>query len=107
MPGAFPYLCMAWYSAWRTPHAREAAVQLSRKAVLAVTTGVLVLTSASFTAFSLFLHPIEVDFGWSRATVTLPYMIAMVAWGISATFFMNQLRELLDEARQAMWLTCH
>jgi MFS family permease len=78
---------MAWYSAWRTPHATEAGMQLSRKAVLALTTSVLVLTSASFTNFSLLLHPIEVDFGWARATATLPYMVAMVTWGISSPFF--------------------
>src|SRR5581483_2766096 len=59
-------------------------MQLSRNAVLALCTAVLVLTSASITVFSLCLPWIEREFGWSRAVSTIPYPVAMVAWGISA-----------------------
>ncbi len=62
-------------------------MQLSRNAVLALVTITLVLTSASMTAFSLFLPFIEREFDWSRAMVTLPYTLAMVAWGISSPIF--------------------
>jgi MFS family permease len=64
--------------------ASEAIMQLSRNAVLGLCTGVLVLTSASITVFSLCLPWIEREFGWPRAISTLPYTVAMVAWGISA-----------------------
>ena len=53
-------------------------MQLSSNAVLALCTGVVVLTSACLTCFSLFLPAFETEFGWSRATATLPYTIAMV-----------------------------
>jgi MFS family permease len=35
----------------------------------------------------LFLRPIEVDFGWSRTLVTVPYMFAMLGWGTGAVLF--------------------
>ncbi|MEX0803977.1 MAG: MFS transporter [Candidatus Binatia bacterium] len=38
-------------------------------------------------SFSLFLRPLEADFGWSRAMVTLPYMFAMLGWGAGAVLF--------------------
>jgi MFS family permease len=59
-------------------------MQLSRNAVLAMATAVLVLTSASITVFSLCLPWIEREFGWPRAISTLPYTVAMIAWGVSA-----------------------
>ncbi|HEY7062821.1 MAG TPA: MFS transporter [Chloroflexota bacterium] len=59
-------------------------MQLSRNAVLALCTAVLVLTSASITVFSLCLPWIEREFGWPRAVSTIPYTVAMIAWGISA-----------------------
>jgi MFS family permease len=59
-------------------------MQLSRPAFLVLCTTVLVLTSASLTAFSLFLPFIEREFGWTRAMATLPYAVTMVAWGLSA-----------------------
>ena len=62
-------------------------MQLSRNAVLTLCTIVLVLTSAGFTSFTLFLPFIEAEFGWSRTIVTLPYTVAMIAWGISSPLF--------------------
>lgn len=62
-------------------------MQLSRQAVLALCTGVLVLTSANITVFSLCLPFFEREFGWSRGVATIPYTIAMVAWGISSPIF--------------------
>jgi MFS family permease len=38
-------------------------------------------------SFSLFLRPIEADFGWSRTTATLPYMFGMLGWGVGGVFF--------------------
>jgi MFS family permease len=38
-------------------------------------------------SFSLFLRPVESDFGWSRTLVTVPYMVAMLGWGAGAVFF--------------------
>lgn len=60
---------------------------LSRNKVLAVCTGVVLLTSACLTCFSLFLPSIEGEFGWSRTVATLPYTVAMIAWGISSPLF--------------------
>jgi MFS family permease len=59
-------------------------MQLPRNTVLALCTAVLVLTSASITVFSLCLPWDEREFGWPRAVSTIPYTVAMVAWGISA-----------------------
>jgi MFS family permease len=59
-------------------------MQPSRNVVLALCTLVLMLTSAGMTSFSLYLPFIEAEFGWPRSMVTLPYMIAMVTWGISS-----------------------
>jgi MFS family permease len=60
---------------------------LSRNAVLTLTTLVLILTSAGFTAFSLFLPFIEAEFNWSRAMVTIPLTVSMIAWGIGSPIF--------------------
>jgi MFS family permease len=37
--------------------------------------------------FSLFLPPIEREFGLSRALATLPYMVAMLGWAVGALLF--------------------
>ncbi len=60
---------------------------ISRSAVLGLCTVFLLLTSVGITSFSLFLHPIEVEFGWSRVLATLPYTAAMAAWGLSSPLF--------------------
>lgn len=59
-------------------------MQLRPPVILVLLTAVVLLTSVGITSFSLFLPPIEADFNWSRATVTLPYTVAMIAWGLSA-----------------------
>jgi MFS family permease len=38
-------------------------------------------------SFTLFLRPIETDFGLSRTLVTVPYMVAMLGWGAGAVIF--------------------
>jgi MFS family permease len=38
-------------------------------------------------SFSLFLRPIEADFGWSRTTATVPYMFGMLGWGVGGVLF--------------------
>lgn len=60
---------------------------LSRNVVLGVSTAVLVLTSVGLSSFSLFLPPIEAEFGRSRATATIPYAVAMLSWGMGAVLF--------------------
>src|SRR5688572_20313046 len=45
------------------------------------------MTSIGMSSFSLFLRPMEADFGWSRAMVPLPYMFAMLGWGAAAVLF--------------------
>jgi MFS family permease len=60
---------------------------LSPNVVLVLCTMFLMLTSAGMMSFALFLPFIEADFGWSRTIVTLPYLVAMITWGISSPFF--------------------
>ena len=60
---------------------------LSRNIVLLLCAGVVTITSISMNSFSLFLRPIEADFGWSRTTATLPYMFGMLGWGVGGVFF--------------------
>jgi MFS family permease len=62
-------------------------MKISRTAVLLLSTGVVTMTSIGMSSFSLFLRPMEADFGWSRAMVTLPYMFAMLGWGAGAVLF--------------------
>lgn len=62
-------------------------MHVSRTAVLGLGTLVLLLTSVSTTAFSLFMPSMELEFGWSRAVSTIPFTVAMAAWGISAPLF--------------------
>lgn len=62
-------------------------MQLSRKTVLFICAAVVTMTSSGMSSFSLFLRPIEAEFGWSRAMVTVPYMVAMIGWGAGAVLF--------------------
>jgi MFS family permease len=62
-------------------------MKISRTSVLLLSTGVVTMTSIGMSSFSLFLRPMEADFGWSRAMVTLPYMFAMLGWGAGAVLF--------------------
>jgi len=60
---------------------------LSRNAVLLFCAAVVTITSIAMHSFSLFLKPIEAGFGWSRTMVTVPYMFAMLGWGVGAVLF--------------------
>lgn len=62
-------------------------MQLSRTTVLLLCAAVVTMTSIGMSSFSLFLPPIEAEFGWSRAMVTVPYMVAMMGWGAGAVLF--------------------
>jgi MFS family permease len=64
-----------------------AAMKISRTTVLLLSTAVVSMTSIGMSSFSLFLRPMEADFGWSRAMVTLPYMFAMLGWRAGAVLF--------------------
>jgi hypothetical protein len=41
-------------------------------------------------SFSLFLRPIEAEFGWSRTTATVPYMFGMLGWGVGGAALGDQ-----------------
>jgi hypothetical protein len=60
-------------------------MKISRTTVLLLSTAVVTITSIGMSSFSLFLRPMEADFGWSRSMVTLPYMFAMLG-GVPARF---------------------
>lgn len=45
------------------------------------------MTSIGMSTFSLFLPPIEREFGLSRSLATLPYMVAMMGWAAGAVTF--------------------
>ena len=45
------------------------------------------MTSIGMSTFSLFLPPIEKEFGLTRSMVTLPYMVAMLGWAAGALTF--------------------
>ena len=55
--------------------------------MLGLCTAVLLLTSVASASFSLFLPAIEAEFHWSRVLATLPYTVAMVAWGLTSPLF--------------------
>lgn len=59
----------------------------SRVTILLLCTAVVTLTSIGMSTFSLFLPPIEKEFGASRALATLPYMVAMMGWAVGAVVF--------------------
>jgi len=62
-------------------------MQLSRNMILLSGGAVVVITSISSNSFSQFLKPIETEFGWSRTTVTVPYMFGMLGWAVGAVLF--------------------
>jgi MFS family permease len=62
-------------------------MRLSRNMVLLLCAAVVTITSIGMNSFSLFLRPIEAEFGWSRTMVTLPYMFGMIGWGVGGVFF--------------------
>ncbi len=62
-------------------------MQLSRYSILFLCTAVATITSIGMSTFSLFLPPIEKEFGLSRSMVTLPYMVAMLGWAAGALTF--------------------
>ena len=66
---------------------RSYIMQLSRTTVLLVGFVVMTLTSIGLITFSLFLPPIETEFGWSRAVATVPYTVSMIGWAVGAVLF--------------------
>lgn len=50
-------------------------------------TAVATMTSIGMSTFSLFLPPIEREFGLSRSLATLPYVVAMLGWAAGAITF--------------------
>lgn len=62
-------------------------MQRSRTTVLLLCAAVVTITSIGMSTFSLFLRPIEAEFGWSRSMGTLPYVIAMIGWAAGAVLF--------------------
>ena len=52
-----------------------------------ICTAVATMTSIGMSTFSLFLPPIEREFGLSRSQATLPYVVAMLGWGAGAITF--------------------
>src|SRR3989304_6242898 len=59
----------------------------SRTAIVLICVAVVTMTSISMSTFPLFLPPLERDFGWSRPTVTMPYMVSMLGWAVGAVLF--------------------
>jgi MFS family permease len=62
-------------------------MKLSRSSILLLCTAVATMTSIGMSTFSLFLPPIEKEFGLSRSMATLPYMVAMLGWAAGALTF--------------------
>jgi MFS family permease len=62
-------------------------MQLSRNTVLLFCAGVVTITSIAMNSFSLFLRPIEAEFGWSRTMATIPYMFGMLGWAAGGVLF--------------------
>lgn len=60
---------------------------ISRTAIVLICIAVVTMTSIAMSTFPLFLPPIEREFGWSRATVTMPYMVSMIGWAVGAVLF--------------------
>jgi predicted MFS family arabinose efflux permease len=63
---------------------------LSRNIVLLLCAGIVTITSIGMNSFSLFLRPIEAEFGWSRTTATVPYMFGMLGWAVGGVFFFGK-----------------
>ena len=62
---------------------------LSRNIVLLLCAGVVTMTSIGMNSFSLFLRPIEAEFGWSRTIATVPYMFGILGWGVGGVSLVN------------------
>jgi len=62
-------------------------MQPSRTTILLAGVAVVTMTSIGMSTFSLFLPPIQTEFGWSRAMATVPYMVAMIGWAVGAVLF--------------------
>jgi len=62
-------------------------MKLSRNSILLLCTAVATMTSIGMSTFSLFLPPIEKEFGLTRSMATLPYMVAMLGWAAGALTF--------------------
>ncbi|MBM2803666.1 MAG: hypothetical protein HW419_1559 [Deltaproteobacteria bacterium] len=62
-------------------------MKISRSAILLLCAAVATMTSIGMSTFSLFLPPIEKEFGLSRSLATLPYVVAMLGWGAGAILF--------------------
>lgn len=62
-------------------------MQPSRTTILLACVAVVTMTSIGMSTYSLFLQPIETEFGWSRTTATVPYMVAMIGWAVGAVLF--------------------
>ncbi|MBI4292103.1 MAG: MFS transporter [Betaproteobacteria bacterium] len=68
-------------------HASSPSLPISRTAMVLMCVAVVTMTSIAISSFPLFLPPIEREFGWSRATATLPYMVSMIGWAVGAVLF--------------------
>jgi len=62
-------------------------VHPSRTTILLACIAVVTMTSIGMSTFSLFLAPIQTEFGWSRSMATVPYMVAMIGWAVGAVLF--------------------
>ncbi|OGA40897.1 MAG: hypothetical protein A3G26_03210 [Betaproteobacteria bacterium RIFCSPLOWO2_12_FULL_65_110] len=62
-------------------------VQPSRSTILLISLVVVTMTSIGMSTFSLFMPPMQAEFGWSRSMVTVPYTAAMISWAVGAVLF--------------------
>ena len=69
-------------------------MRLPRIVIVVMSAAVVVITSISMNAFSLFLTPIETAFGWSRTTATVPYVFAMLGWAVGGVLFGKKADDL-------------
>lgn len=59
----------------------------SRVTILFTSLAVVTMTSIGMSTFSLFMPPIQAEFGWSRSMATVPYTAAMIGWAVGAVLF--------------------
>ncbi len=69
-------------------------MRLPRIVIVILSAAVVTITSISMNSFSLFLTPIENAFGWSRTTATIPYVFAMLGWGVGGVLFGKKADDL-------------
>ena len=62
-------------------------MQPSRSTILLSCVAVVTMTSIGMSTFSLFLPPIQIEFGWSRSLATVPYTVAVIGWAVGAVLF--------------------